>query len=96
MADNRTETEEEYHKRVHDQAFEQKQYDEDMKYLLNTGQGRRVFACILRENYIWSTIFNKHSSVMAKNEGRREFALDLLNDMKRLNPAAVAEIINSK
>jgi len=96
MNENRTENQEEYEKRVQRQAFAQKQYEEDLKFLLGTGQGKRFFSHILKDNFMWSTTFNKHSSVMAKNEGRREWAIDLLNDLKRLNPATVAEIINSK
>ena len=70
----------------------EQQYTNDLRAVLATAQGTRVILKLMKDNFAFATTFDKHSSVMAKKAGRREVMIELLEDIERVDPAAVARL----
>lgn len=63
------------------------QRENDLRSVMGTVEGRRVFWRLLEDCRIWGSSFSETAVVAAHSEGRRSVAIDLVNEMQRLAPS---------
>lgn len=63
---------------------------EDIRRVLATPEGRRVLFRFLFAGGLWRSSFDREPLVMARCEGRRELALEMLAELESAAPASLA------
>jgi len=64
----------------------------DLRKVLSTTEGRRVLFRILNEGRIRSGCFDSNALTMAYNEGKRDIALFLENEIEATKPEAIEQM----
>lgn len=72
--------------------FERLQYQDDLKKILSTPEGVRVFRDFFVRGQMFTTTFTGNSRSYF-NEGRRNFALEIFAEVTNVAPEKVAELI---
>lgn len=65
----------------------------DLRWVMNTKQGRRFMHRRLSKAGIWLQSFNTNNAVMAFNEGRRSSGLELLTEIMEACPERYADML---
>lgn len=68
----------------------QKQNDDDMRVLLSSPAGRRLFWRVLTQSGLYSSSYAESPTATAYNEGRRSLGLALMQEAQRVDPARYA------
>lgn len=68
------------------ERLQQRQSDDDMRWLMATATGRRIVWRLLVRARVFGSTFDQHAGVMSFNEGLRSQGLQLLADINRLCP----------
>ncbi len=68
----------------------QKQNDDDLRGWLASSQGRRLFMRLLTQAGLYSPSYAESPTATAYNEGRRSFALNLMQEAQRVCPELYA------
>jgi len=71
-------------------AERQKQNDDDMRVLLSSPSGRRLFWRLLTQSGLYSSSYAESPTATAFNEGRRSVGLALLVEAQRVDAARYA------
>ena len=70
---------------------------EDLKVILELPQGRRVlFDIIYRRCGFYVGSYNEQHTIMAYNEGKKEIARKLIEDIREINPVLIERLWNEE
>src|SRR3954469_23266490 len=64
----------------------------DLRKVLSSAEGRRVVWRVLGEAKVFHGCFSLNGLEMAKNEGKRDLGLFILNDLLKSHPDAFAQM----
>lgn len=73
-----------------------KQADEDLRFVLSSGQGRRVLYDIISGCGIYHSSFSTDALQMAFKEGRRNEGLKLITKIDAVSPGAYSKMIEEQ
>jgi hypothetical protein len=76
------------------EAFKSHQSLDDIRFLLSSAQGRRVFKKYLEVCGVFRTSFSENVNQTLFLEGQRNVGLMLLNDINSADPMAYVKMIN--
>jgi len=75
---------------------ERKRID-DLKAVLDLPQGRRLlFDIIYRQCGFYNSSYNMEHTIMAYNEGKKEVARELINNIRNINPVLIERLWNEE
>lgn len=77
-----------------EQKRERQKEIDDVRKILKTPEGRRLFWRLLSKCGIFRNSFNPNSNLTAFNEGQRNVGLNLLNDVNEADITAFAKMQN--
>lgn len=65
------------------------QREEDLKFLIRHPSGRRFLRRMFIDSGVWRSSFNSDPLVMARNEGRKSYAIELFNEIAFIEPRVI-------